>query len=261
MLGVALERSKRLVGETHRETAEIRGSLAQAYAAKGDARRALHEFREASVRLAARVPDVDAEPTAASQRLVGILSSYIELLAAIEGSPLAREAGIDAIGESFRVADIARVGTVQRALGANAARAAARSPALAEIVRAQQDANRKIGALYEELADVLSELGDSAQGKVAELRSRIEASRRLLDALTVRIEKEFPTYAELINPKPVTVDQARAMLRPGEALIATLVTKDRTFVWAVSRSGPIAFKSVAVTAGELERTITGLRRA
>jgi hypothetical protein len=124
MLGVALERSQRLVGETHRETAEIRGSLAQAYAANGDTRRALREFREASGRLAARVPDVDAEPTAASQRLVGILSSYIGLLASVEGSPLARETGIDAVAESFRVADIARVNTVQRALGANAARAA-----------------------------------------------------------------------------------------------------------------------------------------
>jgi tetratricopeptide (TPR) repeat protein len=266
MLGVALERSKRLVGETHRETAEIRGSLAQAYAAKGDSRRALHEFREASVSLAARVLGFDAEPTAASQRLVGILSSYIELLAAIEGSPLAREAGIDAIAESFRVADIARVGTVQRALGANAARAAARSPALAEIVRAQQDANRKIGALYEELADVLSELGDRATGKVAELRRRIEASRRILDALTVRIEKEFPAYAELIDPKPVTVDQARAMLRPGEALIATLVTQDRTFVWAMSRSGPwkaspssIWSRPIACTVRSSNRCVTAGR--
>jgi CHAT domain-containing protein len=261
MLGVALERSKRLVGETHRETAEIRGSLAQAYAAKGDRRRALHEFREASVGLAARVPDIDAEPTAASQRLVRILSSYIELLAAIEGSPLAREAGIDAIAESFRVADIARVGTVQRALGANAARAAARSPALAELVRAQQDTNRKIGVLYEELADVLSELGDRANGKVAELRRRIEASRRILDALTVRIEKEFPAYAELIDPKPVTVDQARAMLRPGEALIATLVTKDQTFVWAMSRSGPVAFTAAPMSAKAIENTVATLRRA
>jgi CHAT domain-containing protein len=261
MLGVALERSKRLVGETHRETAEIRGSLAQAYAAKGDSRRALHEFREASVGLAARVPDLDAEPTAARQRLVGILSSYIELLAAIEGSPLAREAGIDAIAESFRVADIARVGTVQRALGANAARAAARSPALAELVRVQQDANRKIRALYEELANTLSEPSDRANEKVAELRRRIEASRRILDALTVRIEKEFPAYAELVDPKPVTVDQARAMLRPGEALIATLVTKDRTFVWAMSRSGPVAFTAAPMSAKAIENTVATLRRA
>jgi CHAT domain-containing protein len=261
MLGVALERSKRLVGETHRETAEIRGSLAQAYAAKGDTRRALHEFQEASVRLAARVPDIDGEPTAASQRLVGILSSYIGLLAAIEGTPLAREAGIDSIAESFRVADIARVGTVQRALGANAARAAARSPALAEVVRAQQGAKRKIRALYEELADILSEPGDRAQGKVAELRSRIEASRRLLDTLTVRIEKEFPAYAELIDPKPVTVEQARAMLRPGEALITTLVTTDRTFVWAMSLSGPVAFAAAPMNATAIEESVATLRKA
>jgi CHAT domain-containing protein len=262
ILGVALERSERLVGETHRETAEIRGSLAQAYAAKGNNRQALHEFREATVPLAAaRDPLGDAEPTAASQRLVGILSSYIGLLAAIEGSPLAREAGIDPIAESFRVADIARAGAVQRAVGANAARAAARSPALAEVVRAQQEAKRQIRALYEELADVLSEPGDRANGKVAELSSRIEASRRLRDALTARIEKEFPTYAELIDPKPVTVEQARAMLRPGEALITTLVTRDRTFVWAMSQRGPIAFAAAPLGAKAIEETVATLRRA
>src|SRR5262249_8179309 len=100
-LEVALERSKRLVGEVHRETAEIPGSLARAYAVKGDRRRALHEFHDASALLTTRAPDGEATSVGATRRLVGILNSYIDLLAAIEGSPLAREAGIDAIAESF----------------------------------------------------------------------------------------------------------------------------------------------------------------
>src|SRR5262249_35669613 len=165
------------------------------------------------------------------------------------------------LAESFRMADVARVGTVQRALFANAARAAARSPALAEVVRAQQDTKRKLKALYEQLADILSDPGDRANEKAAELRGRIEASRGLLDALTARIEQEFPAYAELIHPKPVTVERARAMLRPDEALITTLVTKDQTFVWALSPSGPVAFAAVPMGAEAIEDAVATLRRA
>src|SRR5262249_37565623 len=67
--------------------------------------------------------------------------------------------------------------------------------------------------------------------------------------------------AELINPRPVTVDQVRSMLRPGEALIATLVARNRTFVWAVPPSGPVAFAAAPIGAQELQRTVGTLRKA
>ena len=51
------------------------------------------------------------------------------------------------------------------------------------------------------------------------------------------------------------------MLRPDEALIATLVTGDRTFVWAVPPSGPVAFAAAPIGAKELERTVATLRKA
>jgi CHAT domain-containing protein len=260
-LGAALERSKRLVGDVHRETAEIHGALARAYAVKGDSRRALHEFHEASAVLTTRAPDVEATSVGATRRLVGILHSYIGLLAAIEGSPLAREAGIDAIAETFRLADLARRSSVQRALGAHAARLAAGNPRLAEVVRAQQDAKRAITTLYGELADIWGEPGYQSSPAVAKIRERIEALRRRVDSLTAQIEREFPVYAEVIDPQPVALDQARAMLRPGEALIATLVTPDRTFVWAVPQSGPVAFAAVPMRAKTIEETVATLREA
>src|SRR5262249_52443036 len=211
-------------GEAHRETAEIHGSLARAYAGQGDRRRALHEFREASAVLTTHPSAGEATSVGATRRLVGILNSYIELLAAIKGSPLPREAGIDAIAETFRLADVARTSTVQRALGANAARLAARSPRLAEVVRAQQDAKRTITTLYGELAEIGVEPGYQTSPAVAKIRGRIEALRRHVDSLTAQIDREFPVYAEVIDPKPVTLEQARAMLRPGEALITRLGT-------------------------------------
>src|SRR5206468_1984915 len=109
--------------------------------------------------------------------------------------------------------------------------------------------------------NLLSQPNDQQNAKaVADLRSRIDTLRRALETLTTQIEKDFPAYAELINPKPVSVDRARAMLRPGEALIATLVTQDRTFVWAVPQSGPVAFTAVSIGAAELERTVASLRK-
>ncbi len=264
-LDVALERSKRVVGEAHRNTAEIRGSLALAYAAKGDASRALREFREATPSLLTRSPDVDDEatrPLAADHRLIALLSSYVGLLADITGTPLEREAGIDANAEAFRLADVARGRSVQRALNASAARAGATSPALADLVRREQDARKQINALYALLANLLSHPSDQQDPKVVgDLRGRIEALRRALEALTAEIEKEFPAYAKLIDPKPVTLDQARMMLRSGEALIATLVTQERTYVWAVPQSGPVAFAAVAMSAKAIEETVATLRKA
>jgi CHAT domain-containing protein len=261
-LGVALERSKRLKGEAHRDTAAIRGALAQTYAANGDTARALHEFREATPILLTRSFDVDEETTRplVDHRLVVMLDSYISLLAHIKSTPLEREAGIDATAEAFRLADIARARSVQRAITASAARATAHSPALADLVRRTQDARRQINALHGLLANRLSQPSDQQDPKeVADLTSRVDALRRALETLTAQIEKDFPAYAELINPKPVTVDRARALLRPDEALIATLVTRNQTFVWAVPPSGPVAFTSVSIGAEELERAVASLR--
>jgi CHAT domain-containing protein len=259
---VALEQHKRLMGGAHRSTAGIRGALARAYAATGDTARALREFREATPLLLMRSPNGDDEATRplADHRLFVTLSSYIGLLADITGTPLAREAGIDAAAEAFRLADVARGRSVQRALNASAARASAQSPALADLVRREQDVRKQINALYGLLANLLSQPSDQQDPKVvADLRSRIDTLQRALEMLTAQIEKDFPAYAELIDPKPVTVDRARAMLRPAEALIATLVTQDRTFVWAVPQSGPVAFTAVSIGAEEVKRTVASLR--
>jgi tetratricopeptide (TPR) repeat protein len=115
---IALEQSKRLKGEAHRDTAAIRGALAQSYAANGDTARALHEFREATPILLTRSFDGDEETTRtlADHRLGVMLDSYIGLLADIKSTPLEREAGIDATAEAFRVADITRGRSVQRAI-------------------------------------------------------------------------------------------------------------------------------------------------
>jgi CHAT domain-containing protein len=264
VLSVALDRSQRL-GEKYASTAQIRGLLGMAYAATGDRQRALSECAEAARALLDRSPEIDEEATSRRaqdhfRRL--ILEFCIGLLADVRGTPLERQAGIDAPVEAFRLAEAARGRTVQRALDAGAARAAARVPALAELARKEQDAKRQVSVLYGILANALAQPTDQQDPKaVMALRAQAETLRRARQALSQQIEKEFPAYAQLINPKAATIDQARVSLRPGEALIVTYVAADRTYVWAIPHRGAVAFATIPQGGAAVEAVVAQLRAA
>jgi CHAT domain-containing protein/tetratricopeptide (TPR) repeat protein len=251
--------------EVARATAEYRALRAMAYVAQGDRARALAGFADAVPILLDRALDPDEEagqPAMVDERLALILTAYIRLLAEVSETPLERQAGIDATAEAFRIADVARGQQVQRALDASAARSGAKTPALAELVRQEQDTRKAIGALSGALVNQLSlPAQEQDADAVANLRSELVELQRSRHELSARIAREFPAYARLVNPPPLTIDQVRAVLRPGEALLSTYVTPDRTFVWALPRSGPVAFATAPVGTRTLAESVAELRRS
>ena len=265
ILHVALERNQRLLGEKAQATAGVRGLMGMAYAVRGDKPRALKEFKEATSILLMRSPEAEEESAsrpARDQRLNLILASYMSLLADIRGTSFEKEANIDAAAEAFRLADVARGRSVQRALDAGAARAAAKTPALADLVRRDQDAKKQISALFGVLASTLSAPTDQQNPKIiANLRGQIDTLRRAQRAIGEQIEKEFPAYAQLINPAPATLEQARAGLKPGEALISSYVSRERTFIWAIPKNGEVAFAAAPIGESALGEMVSTLRKA
>ncbi|MGH7276828.1 MAG: CHAT domain-containing protein, partial [Candidatus Rokuibacteriota bacterium] len=260
VLGTALERSRRSRGDRHPATAELQGLRAMALAARGDTSTALTEFASATGVLVDRGAYVDDEQTSRGerdQRLAWILTSYIDLLHRVSGTA-AVPRDLDPIAEAFRLAEVVRGRFVQRALDATAARSAATTPALADLARREQDALKQLGALYG-LLTATSDGSDS--GVVTDLRGRIDALQRARQTLVQQIEKEFPTYAQLVNPRPITLEQARAALRAGESLVTTLVTDERTYVWAVSARGRLVSAVVPLGETELREKVDRLRRA
>ena len=250
----ALQHSLKRVGDKHYNTAAARGVLALSLASLDQREPALNAFSKAVPILLSRSRQSDDESStqgASEQRLGLILESYIGVLAAIRGTEL--ETKIDAAAEAFRIADVARSRSVQRALAASGARAAAREPGLADLVR-EQDTQKQVAALFGLLAQVQSAPSDQRDPKaVLNLRTRIDQLRSARAALAEEIEKQFPDYADLINPKPVTIEAARATLAPGEALISTYVGQDRTYVWAVPKQGAVAFAAVGPGPRGVER--------
>lgn len=261
----AVERNLRMVGKKHYNTAVSKGVLAMAFAKLGMRGEALVAFSQAIPILLSRSRESDSEETnqAARGKRVGlILESYIDLLSAIRGTKIEQDAGLDAAAEAFRIADVGRSRLVQQALGASAARAATKSPALADLVRREQDASKQIGSLYGLLVNMVSGPTDQQDSQaISALRISIDDLRTARGALSKEIEKEFPEYAQLINPKPATIEKVQANLSAGESLISTYVGLERSYVWAVPRQGEASFVVVELGEKRIAGVVKELRSA
>jgi CHAT domain-containing protein/tetratricopeptide (TPR) repeat protein len=253
-LSSGIEQSRRLRGDKHPSTAELRGLWAIALAARGDASAAREEFERAAEVLLTGSEHFDDELTGhgeRKQRRNWILAEYIDLLSRARGAGVTSG---DGIAEAFRIAEAARGGMVERALGAAIARSAATTPALADLARREQDAAKQIAALQ-------SLLATTSTGPEADLRRRIEALQRARQTLVQGLTQKFPAYTELVNPRPATIEQARTALRPGESLLATYVGEERTYVWAVPKTGPVAFAVVPLGESAIAASVVTLRKA
>ena len=247
-------------------TAQSRGFYAMALTADGQSEKALAEFQGVIPVLlddARRNGGSEQGGAVARQmRLVWILESYMKLLVDLRDSPVLKTAGIDAAAEAFRIADVARGSAVQRALAESAARATPSDPALADLARREQDAQQRFGTLSDLLNRLLSAPPEQQLPKIiADLRRDIETLRVERDKLKLELAQRFPDYAELIAPKPTTIAQAQAALAADEALISIYVGAERSYVWAVSKSGKAAFAEVALTDADVARQVAHLRKA
>jgi CHAT domain-containing protein len=252
--------------DTEYFTAQSRGFYAMALTADGQSEKALAEFQGVIPVLldeARRSGGGEQGGAVARQmRLVWILESYMKLLTGLRDSPLLKAAGIDAAAEAFRIADVARGSAVQRALAESAARATPSDPALAELARREQDAQQRFSTLSDLLNRLLSAPPEQQLPKIiADLRRDIDALRVERDKLKLELAQRFPDYAELIAPKPTTIAQTQAALAADEALISIYVGAERSYVWAVPKTGRVAFAEVALTDAEAARQVAHLRKA
>src|SRR5262249_35601654 len=83
----------------------------------------------------------------------------------------------------------------------------------------------------------------------------VDAKIKQLDELLAR---EFPAYAEIASPRPVTLDDLQMLLGPDEAMLAYAVATDRTFILAVRRDRADLFEA-KVGAQALRDAIAELR--
>jgi CHAT domain-containing protein len=256
-----LKREIARVGEKHFDTASARGILAAGLMRAGKDADAIREFRTAlPILLAAsreNADDDDASVVAGrSQRLQGIVEAYIRLLANTQS------ASGDVAADTFSLADSIRGRSVQQALTESGARASIKDPALAELVRNEQDLEKQVSAQLGLLNNILAMPSAERDEKgVKAVNASIEKLRSDRDKARAEINKRFPSYADLVDPKPPTVDQIKATLVEGEAMLSFYFGRDASFVWAVPKTGAVAFAEIKATSGDIESKVRKLREA
>ncbi len=249
------------VGESHFDTAAARGTLATALMQAGREADATREFKAAIPVLmtASRETAANDDTTLAvarTQRLQGIIESYFTLLAR------SKNPNGDVGAETFGLADAIRGRSVQQALAASSARAAAKDPALAELVRKEQDVSKQLNAQLGMLNNALSLPSTDRDDKAVQgINGSIVALRSARDKALQEINQRFPAYADLISPKPPSVDQIKATLADGEAMLSFYFGQNAGFVWAVAKTGPVSFAAINATSGEIGSKIRKLREA
>jgi CHAT domain-containing protein len=252
-----LDRTK-FKGEQHYETAMARADLATGLAlAKRDAE-AMQEFRGSIPVLLGATSETDDEDAtvmlSAERRLQTVVEAYISLLA--------RSNAPNRAEEGLRLAEAIRGRSVQNALAASAARAAARTPALTEVVRKEQDLHKQVLAQAGLLNNVLAEPPEQREAKtVAALQQELARLRKERQEAKRELERRFPQYASLVRPPPGTIEDIRSALKSDEAFISFYFGQSNSFVWAVPRLGGIAFAPIALTADDLESKVQHLRAA
>ena len=146
--------------------------------------------------------------------------------------------------------------------GGPRARASIKDPALAELVRSEQDLGKQVGAQLGLLNNILAlpSAERDPQG-VKAVNASIDKLRTERDQARAEINKRFPAYADLVAPKPPNVAQVQATLVEGEAMLSFYFGRDASFVWAVPKDGPVAFAEIKATRRDPPGKCASLREA
>ena len=165
----------------------------------------------------------------------------------------------EAIDDGLNVVQRALQTAAGEALNSLAVRFSAGNDRLAQLVRRDQDITGEAASLDKAIIAAVSN-NPSKRDAAAEqrIRDRIAAISKERDDLQTVFTREFPDYAALSNPQPLTVKDIQALLANDEALIVISLDAKKSYVWAITRSAA-DWKELAVTADEVSKRVSALR--
>jgi CHAT domain-containing protein/tetratricopeptide (TPR) repeat protein len=192
----------------------------------------------------AETTDHGASGTTASEaqreraRFEGLIKAAHRL--AVQNTPLAEELA----REMFTMAQWSQDSQAALSLAQMAARQAKGSGALAQLVRERQDLVEDWQVKDQSLIAARSQPPErrNAQSEDA-LATRLAEIDARLAVIDAKLAKDFPEYAIMVSPQPLTLDEVQELLRDDEALLLLFDTRDRqpapeeTFIWVVTRGG------------------------
>jgi CHAT domain-containing protein/tetratricopeptide (TPR) repeat protein len=232
-------------GPLHPKTGMALNNLAASHFMQGDRARAVNYWRRSTLTSMDRsslylLQSAERENLSQIGRLHGLVKASNWLANDNPGSQESSELK----QEMFQVAQRALATETSASLAQMAARSASSSGGLSQLTRERQDLIRETDALYQMRNTAIARSPEQRNAEVEAVNAaRVIAVDNRLQEIDRRLRIEFPDYASLANPEPLSVEQVQANLRADEALVLLLVTPEmspapeETFVWIVTKSG------------------------
>ncbi len=184
------------------------------------------------------------------ERREEVFAAYLEAMALTPGEDVTQAMG---------PADWVRGSAVQEALADAAARASANTPALANIVRQEQDAKNEVLGLRRYLSGEAGSASSHLPVIAAQMRERIALLENDRQKLQTQIKAQFPEYAKLVHPSAPSVSEVAKQLERHQALVLLLPTSDAVYVWAVAADRPAGFVRAPLKESQLASLVDRLR--
>lgn len=232
----ALALDKKMFGDKASVTITAELELGAFYAHEQVFEAAIATYRDAFAAL-------DKNPTARAALVPDQIIPFLDAATGAKPSRVLDEA-------MFAASQLVGGGVEGQTIARVAARRAASNPALAALVRASEDAGRAETNLRAELAAEHARADDDrVPGREKALADALPAATQKAASLAAQLRKDFPDYARLATPLPVTLETLQKALHPREGFVGTLLGVRKSYVLLVTREGLTARP---VTAGRPE---------
>jgi tetratricopeptide (TPR) repeat protein/CHAT domain-containing protein len=241
----ALSIRQKALGSDHPLVASALGNLAGVYIAQQRWAAAQEHWRRAAS-IAERRLRLAAQPSARKPTSEAARSrKYFEgaVKTAYRISVSGSGPSPDTVGELFLKTQWAVRSEASMALAEMAARGAKGNPGLAALVRERQDLFAEWQRRDEARTNAVSQPPDKRnKGAETANEARLQAIEKRVGAVDKQLDVDFPDYAALASPSPLSVEEVQNDLASDEALVLFLDTAafkplpEETFVWVITKT-------------------------
>jgi CHAT domain-containing protein len=172
----------------------------------------------------------------------------------------AAQSSMDEALAALGPADWSRGGVVNDALNDAAVRSAARTPAMADIVRRQQDVKNEIAGLRRYLAGDIGGADTPLPQVAAQMRERINMLEQERTALLAELRSKFPDYDRLLHPGAPDAKDIAKQLSATQAMVLLLPGADAVYGWGVAADRPAMFVHASVNSADVAAMVKALRK-
>jgi CHAT domain-containing protein len=254
---------EKVLGPDHPDVASTLNNLSMLYGIQAQYAQALPLSRRASLIYRQRVvAGGDSAVREASENRAGF-ALHLMLLAFNPG----KEPADKRIDEAFQIVQLAQASGTASSIAKMASRFSSGNDALAGLIKHKQDAGSRRTKGESQLVTASSRPPQERKADNEQrLRDDIVLAAKEIETINVELARRFPEYQELTRPEPVSVSQARALLKPGEAMLVYSLG-EFSLLWIVKAEGAVLLTlrmnvkdvaaKVAKTRSEMEFDATG----